>query len=93
MSLINSNCPPFKWLPTFEPDGMLESIPFQLPSAASEFQLRETLGHALIIHSAKVSPKQNQADRNWIDGFLGQEEKDSWSDVLEFLFWSNEKIP
>ncbi|XP_031228246.1 dedicator of cytokinesis protein 11 [Mastomys coucha] len=44
---------------------------YKLPSAACVFQLRETLGHALIIHSAKVSPKQNRADRKWIDAFLG----------------------
>lgn len=69
MPLIHSNCPPFKWLPTFEPDGMLDSISLQLPSAACEFQLRDTLGHALIIHGAELSPKQIHADRKWIDGF------------------------
>lgn len=69
MSLINSNCPPSKWLPTSVPDGMLDSISLQLPNAAYEFQVRHTFGHALIIHTAKLSPKQVPAGREWIDGF------------------------
>lgn len=63
MSLINSNCPPSKWLPTFEPDGMPDSIPLQLPRAVCDFQLREILGRALVIHNTKLSPKQIHAER------------------------------
>lgn len=51
------------------PDGMLDSISLQLPKAACEFQVRGTLDHALIIHAAKLSPKQIPAGREWIDGF------------------------
>lgn len=89
MPLINSNCPPFKWLPTSLPDGLFDSISSQLPSAAYEFQARDTLGHALRIQTAKLSPKQIHAGREWIDGFQGWGMQGTWECLprsAEFLF-------